>query len=282
MQLPRILCHVGPLSFPSKRSIYAIGKLSFSKLNRTRLETPPAHTLNSSFFSEDIDSQPRCPGTPIRKSLIDSSPTPDAKGSNSIMMRKTRNRLSRQSSLGTTKVLVTLDSAESTRNAKRKCRNQLTPVLGNHSFVFKKILGKGESSEVYEVQDQSAAGMHRFAIKKAKQQFRSRRDRAKYLQEVEVYKELAEHGACENIVRYYSAWQEGGFFYCQMELCEAGSLKVSWRTMHSALLVLSSFRCRISYLCISKDLCSTQFTTASRTSLPGSTTSIVLDLCTWT
>lgn len=59
-------------------------------------------------------------------------------------------------------------------------------------------------------------------MKKSKRQFRSKRDRERLIQEVLVMRRL---GACQYIPQCYRAWQEDGYFYAQMELCEKGTLK---------------------------------------------------------
>jgi serine/threonine protein kinase len=61
-----------------------------------------------------------------------------------------------------------------------------------------------------------------YAVKKSKRQFRSKRDRERLIQEVLVMRRL---GACQYIPQCYRAWQEDGYFYAQMELCEKGTLK---------------------------------------------------------
>lgn len=66
-----------------------------------------------------------------------------------------------------------------------------------------------------------------YAIKKSKQQFRSKRDRTRLLREVRIYEKLANASkeSCHNIMQYYRAWQEDGYFYIQTELCAYGNVK---------------------------------------------------------
>jgi membrane-associated tyrosine/threonine-specific cdc2-inhibitory kinase len=82
-------------------------------------------------------------------------------------------------------------------------------------------VGAGSFSEVYRVRCRST-GLP-YAVKKAKRQFRSKRDRARQLEEVKVSEVL---GGCANIVRVVCCWQEGGFLFTQLELCERGNLKM--------------------------------------------------------
>ena len=67
-----------------------------------------------------------------------------------------------------------------------------------------------------------------YAVKKSKRQFRSKRDRARLLQEIRIYEKFAmRHNmeTCENIIQYYRAWQEDGYVFIQTELCECGTVK---------------------------------------------------------
>ncbi|KUF80427.1 60S ribosomal protein L26-1 [Phytophthora nicotianae] len=77
-----------------------------------------------------------------------------------------------------------------------------------------------------------------FAVKKSKQELRNDRERCfTYVcgddstsdllaQEITILEKLASsRHNFDNIVRYYQAWQENGFFYLQMELCEGGTLQ---------------------------------------------------------
>ena len=62
------------------------------------------------------------------------------------------------------------------------------------------------------------------AVKKSKRQFKSRKDRDLLMNEVMTMNLLGD--TCENIIQLIRAWQEGGFFYVQIDLAERGTLKV--------------------------------------------------------
>jgi len=62
-----------------------------------------------------------------------------------------------------------------------------------------------------------------YAVKKSKRKFLSKRDRSLFMQEVENFQRLGP--SCDHIIDYYRAWQEDGYFFVQMELCERGNLE---------------------------------------------------------
>ena len=59
------------------------------------------------------------------------------------------------------------------------------------------------------------------------QRFKNKTERDRYLQEPRMYKKLTPSGMtkCQNVLEYYRAWQEEGYFYTQTELCGGGNLK---------------------------------------------------------
>ncbi|OWZ24473.1 WEE protein kinase [Phytophthora megakarya] len=85
-------------------------------------------------------------------------------------------------------------------------------------------LGAGVSAEVLKVRDPKNGAV--FAVKKSKQELRSDRERDLLAQEIAVLDKLtASRHNFNNIVRYYQAWQENGFFFLQLELCDGGTLQ---------------------------------------------------------
>ncbi|RMX67679.1 hypothetical protein DD238_000632 [Peronospora effusa] len=112
-------------------------------------------------------------------------------------------------------------------------------------------LGAGVSAEVFKVRDPKTGDF--FAIKKSKQELRNKRERQvsltilfesqllspvvdadsihltyRYLltQEIVALEKLnASRHNFDHIVRYFQAWQEDGFFFLQMEVCEGGTLQ---------------------------------------------------------
>ncbi|KAF4033427.1 Ribosomal protein L26 [Phytophthora infestans] len=85
-------------------------------------------------------------------------------------------------------------------------------------------LGAGVSAEVFKVRDPLSGAL--FAIKKSKQELRNDRERDVLAQEIIILDKLtSSRHNFDSIVRYYQAWQENGFFFLQMELCEGGTLQ---------------------------------------------------------
>uniref|UniRef100_A0AAV1SZS3 Protein kinase domain-containing protein n=1 Tax=Peronospora matthiolae TaxID=2874970 RepID=A0AAV1SZS3_9STRA len=85
-------------------------------------------------------------------------------------------------------------------------------------------LGAGVSAEVYKVRDQKSGEV--FAIKKSKQELRNKQERDLRTREIVALQKLhTSRRYFDHIVRPYQAWQENGFFFLQMELCEGGTLQ---------------------------------------------------------
>ncbi|KAL1922881.1 uncharacterized protein VTP21DRAFT_9257 [Calcarisporiella thermophila] len=89
----------------------------------------------------------------------------------------------------------------------------------DYHFKHISIIGRGEFSEVSKVQDRTT-GKH-YAVKKTKLPFISPNDRFEKLQEVAIIWSLECH---DNVIRLVDAWEQFGYLYLQMELCENGSL----------------------------------------------------------
>ncbi|CAH0494053.1 unnamed protein product [Peronospora farinosa] len=85
-------------------------------------------------------------------------------------------------------------------------------------------LGAGVSAEVFKVRDPKTGDF--YAIKKSKQELRNKRERYLLTQEIVALEKLntSRHNF-DHIVRYFQAWQEDGFFFLQMEVCEGGTLQ---------------------------------------------------------
>eukprot|EP00854_Cymbomonas_tetramitiformis_P007362 gene7362-8759_t len=140
--------------------------------------------------------------------------------------------LSNYGSLEQTKVLMTT-SLKRTDSAN----NPALFAFGDH-FDFTRIIGRSPHSEVYEARSKKDSSLS--AVKRSLKPLSGYSDRVRHMHEVEVFKECGEH---RNIVKYYRCWQQEGYFYVQMELCEGGSLKerllgsqqlpfdITWRLM---------------------------------------------------
>ncbi|KAG6977480.1 hypothetical protein JG688_00000286 [Phytophthora aleatoria] len=96
-------------------------------------------------------------------------------------------------------------------------------------------LGAGVSAEVFKVRDPQSGAL--FAVKKSKQELRNDRERDLLAQEIVILEKLSSsRHNFDNIVRYYQAWQENGFFFLQMELCEGGTLQDFITTRNQEIL----------------------------------------------
>ncbi|KAJ1666286.1 mitosis inhibitor protein kinase swe1 [Coemansia sp. RSA 1646] len=88
-----------------------------------------------------------------------------------------------------------------------------------HNFEIISRAGEGNFSSVHSVRSLNDGQM--YAVKKTRQPFTGRQERARRLREVEV---LWTAPQCAGIVRLINAWEQFGHLYMQFELCERGSL----------------------------------------------------------
>ena len=126
--------------------------------------------------------------------------------------RKTSPRVARTNSLRETKVLMALQRTESVVN----------PALFQFEehFSFMRMLGETPTSEVWHVRQKSDGS--EWALKRSRQEFRGRADRARLVREIESVAGLPPH---PHIVNYKRAWQQDSHLYTQMELCHGGTLR---------------------------------------------------------
>ena len=103
----------------------------------------------------------------------------------------------------------------------RRSHSVINPDLfqyHNH-FEFLRLIGKTANSEVFCVRHRTTNEL--FAVKRLRRRFRSKLQRERCLREVRAVAALPFH---PNIVSQYRAWQEGGHFHIQMDLCQGGTL----------------------------------------------------------
>lgn len=103
----------------------------------------------------------------------------------------------------------------------------LTPVGGEdpkdfHDFENHGMIGSGAFSDVYKVRNPDDGKF--YAVKRSKKRIRNKSDRLRYLQEPKMFQRLGK-STSSNVLTYYRAWQEEGYFYTQTELCSGGNLK---------------------------------------------------------
>ena len=116
----------------------------------------------------------------------------------------------RPSSLMVAKVLITQFEAP-----------DITDISFARDFEDQNFLGSGTTADVYKVKERG--GEKYYAVKKIKQQFRSKKDRSIMMNEVMIMKKLGEE-ACDHIVQLVKAWQEDAHFYVQIDFAERGTL----------------------------------------------------------
>jgi membrane-associated tyrosine/threonine-specific cdc2-inhibitory kinase len=113
-------------------------------------------------------------------------------------------------------------------------------------FEVLRSLGSGAFADVYKVRSNRDRRM--YAVKRNRRQFRGKRDRNMALAEVQYMQRLqnicAEPGTVSDkssyslyLLFFYRAWQEDGYFFCQIELCcrdtcreLLDSLRVFWNS----------------------------------------------------
>jgi hypothetical protein len=118
--------------------------------------------------------------------------------------------ITRQNSLNSNKVLLSLSNSLDTSD-----------VSFRRDFEQEGFLGSGTFADVYRAREKNGKS---YAVKKSKRQFRSKKDRHILMGEVMIMKKLGEVH-CKYIVQLIRAWQEGGYFYVQIDLAERGTLK---------------------------------------------------------
>eukprot|EP00981_Chlorochromonas_danica_P005999 scaffold1244_cov162-Ochromonas_danica.AAC.35 len=151
--------------------------------------------------------------------------------------------LARQNSLSDTKVLLA-QSEDDEEQHQEQDEHMAREVNFYRDFVVEEVIGDGNFAVVYRVHENSTTAAATrttntttmqgesdqdpssvcFAVKKIKQQFRSRKYREFLMNEVRIMKEVG-HAHCPYILRFYQAWQEEGHFYVQLDLARGGSLK---------------------------------------------------------
>eukprot|EP00940_MAST-03C_sp_MAST-3C-sp2_P002787 g2787.t1 len=180
------------------------------KNEKVMLPRPDLEAFHSDNYghSPPVSEAKACPPTPVR--------TPAWVGHHrrhqSNLEGPHPTRLTRKSSLHSTKVLLELPIFHGTPETKLKFEEEYAN-LGR--------IGSGNFSDVYCVRSRSDRNL--YAVKKSKRKFLSKRDRAIWMKEVEMFKRLGP--SCAYIIQYYRAWQEEGYFFVQMELCQRGNLE---------------------------------------------------------
>ncbi|EPX71973.1 WEE protein kinase Wee1 [Schizosaccharomyces octosporus yFS286] len=82
------------------------------------------------------------------------------------------------------------------------------------------VLGRGEFSEVFQVEDPLERSL-KYAVKKLKVKYSGPKERSRLLHEVSIQRDLKGH---DHIVELIDSWEFNGYLFMQVELCENGSL----------------------------------------------------------
>ena len=155
---------------------------------------------------------------------FESADSPSPSGSFSSLAAG-RPALVRQSSLLDTKLLLVGQQEEELGPAAHAA-----VVSFREDFEEVGLLGSGTFADVYKVRQVTPGSdpNHFFAVKKSKQQFKSKRDREWLMAEVRTMKLVGQQqhqGGCPYVVPFIRAWQEDCYFYVQMGFAERGTLR---------------------------------------------------------
>jgi serine/threonine protein kinase len=97
-------------------------------------------------------------------------------------------------------------------------QQQEHPVSLADNFQVLSNLGSGTFADVYKVRSKTDGKL--YAIKRNRRQFRGKRDREAALTEVRCLQQLqSKTPQSSYVLRFFQAWQEDGYFFCQTELC---------------------------------------------------------------
>ena len=128
-------------------------------------------------------------------------------------------RLSRESSIVETKTLFQRDDLRSSSFSDK------SSFRFDESFEWIRKLGSGSFADVWAVRHRLRPE-EQYAIKRYKEEFRSKAERKQQLEEAQLASVLPIH---EHVVQYFRAWQEAKIMFVQMELCEGGTLREQLR-----------------------------------------------------
>ncbi|KJE88565.1 hypothetical protein CAOG_08396 [Capsaspora owczarzaki ATCC 30864] len=112
------------------------------------------------------------------------------------------------------------DNAEARAMTNAFYNPEIDQTYFEQCFVSLERMGSGSFGNVFKVRSREDGRV--YAIKIAKQRFRSQTDRLEKISEVYNMQSLGRHPHC---VQYYDAWEEQEVLYIQMEFCELGSLQ---------------------------------------------------------
>ena len=184
-----------------------------NKVTPTGRPTPDMEAFDRKKSTPVREKGPQCPPTPVR--------TPSWQH-NSSVGPGSPGGIERRNSLDGTKVLF----------AENDSFNS-DVVAFDVDFENLGQLGSGAFSKVFKCR--SVHDQKLYAIKKSRRPFRSKRDRARYLEEVETFQLLGPK--CPHVLHYHKAWQEHGYFYIQSEYCARGNLKVFFDEIDESVMV---------------------------------------------
>ncbi|TDH65919.1 hypothetical protein CCR75_007947 [Bremia lactucae] len=161
----------------------------------------------------------------LRRLVLPRSTMPKQRRSNSEQRTPTSHRRSELAKRGSRSVSppcaspATLLSHDLGTTLSMKSPTHARRRLQLHKVVLKKL-----TIDNSPVREPGSGAL--FAVKRSKQVLRNDLERDLLAQEIMIVEDLtSSRDNFDNIVQYYQAWTENGFFFMQMELCEGGTLQ---------------------------------------------------------
>ena len=169
----------------------------------------PSHAaFDRKLFNSPTFANRICPATPQRASLLYAN----VSGDEETLRRLPPIALARQNSLVTNKVLMSQSELP-----------EDVELSFHRDFEDEGILGSGQFSTVFL--GRAKDGSNRIcAIKKLNNQFRSRKERDFHLNEVRIMERIGKT-PCPYVIHFFTAWQEDGHLYVDIEFAANGTLR---------------------------------------------------------
>ena len=181
---------------------------SMSGSNGIRRPVPHQAAFDRKSFGSPSFANRICPATPQRATLLYANAAVD----DDSTRRLPPIALARQNSLVTNKVLMSQSELP-----------EDVELSFHRDFEDEGILGSGQFSTVFL--GRAKDGSNRIcAIKKLNNQFRSRKERDFHLNEVRIMERIGKI-PCPYVIHFFTAWQEDGHLYVDIEFAANGTLR---------------------------------------------------------